>query len=285
MFNLLLQFTEAISEQLEQEKEKTEQSNRTVYLKLNALEEAICKLKEANTLFENRDNLIMPPEWWGLKETVINDISAWKKRKTKMTVEDAQKASKEFDEKLHKWFDSFQQKLEKSNQKYKTLLLQRVEEWYATAELDQEYEVVINTKLLPTFTFPSVSEQLMQLKEDEYIHPKEDFIDKFFSKKQPQELKEAIHEINYYYQKWREFAIQGIEPLLEKSLFGQYQILQEYFDALTEGYQKYIEELLMQKIKEKEWMTQQLSAEEKRLQADYDWFICFCDQLQTIERK
>ena len=87
-----------------------------------------------------------------------------------------------------------------------------------------------------------------------------------------------------YLEQWR-IAVQNIiNPIIKKYVDQCVQNLAEYYNLLAENYHQHLNWLIEKKTKDKENVTTQLSADERKLQEDNDWLSRFKEQLEMIER-
>ncbi|MDO4804903.1 MAG: hypothetical protein Q4A32_08800 [Lachnospiraceae bacterium] len=139
----------------------------------------------------------------------------------------------------------------------------------------------------PDFTFdsiPSIKDELLKIKEEAYVTPKEDFFGWFFKQPEPNEAR-PILETTYYYEKWREYALSATEPHLYKIFTTCVEKLNIYFDTLGNAYKEHLLTLLAGKEAVKADLSSQLSEEEQLLQNDDNWLVRFTDAVNAIARE
>lgn len=125
-------------------------------------------------------------------------------------------------------------------------------------------------------------EKLLGLKR--YVtQQKEALFDRLFKSSNDNEVQTAV-EMTYYYEEWRECAVQTVEPIADRVINESICVLKQYFSELAEQYQIHLKQLLNEQIAIKEEVSAQLSEDELKLQIDNDWFAAFQDQLRNIER-
>lgn len=128
---------------------------------------------------------------------------------------------------------------------------------------------------------PSIGEELLKLKEEHYVVPKEDIFGMLF--KSSEEGVQTVLEVTYYYQKWHEYATNITESMAD-SLIQEYEkMLKEYSLKIAEKYQEHLKLLIDEQTNIKEKVSAQLSDDELKLQNDNDWLVAFQDQLRIIE--
>lgn len=283
--NLLKKNIDTVKMELEKEKRQTEIANEEIYEQISALDNSILKLKEAHENFANRDNLLNPPEWTNAMDSIAPKIDHWKEKKTVIKNRaEAIGAAEELNEILQNSYQEFI----KSIEQIRILEIKKISElylgWYQSAELDTEYiskETEFN--LLGTEKIPDIQKQLLELKEEEYVTPKDDLFELLF-KSSEEERKEPVLEISYYYEKWREFAKNTILPIAKNIIEKNAVWLNDISDQLAADYQKHIDKLILKQTAKKEEIAVQLSDDEQKIQNDIDWIMEVCDQLKLIER-
>ena len=91
----------------------------------------------------------------------------------------------------------------------------------------------------------------MQLKEEIFVVPKDDLLGRFF-KQTDNDAKEAVREVTFFYQQWREHVLSLVDPIANKAIHEQYLMLNDYYNVLAEKYQNHLAEIIEQKNREKE---------------------------------
>lgn len=156
--------------------------------------------------------------------------------------------------------------------------------WYDLAFADRGF---VPQKIpVPDFTFdtiPSIKDALLEIKEEAYVTPKDDFLGWLF-KQTPANDPEPVLETTYYNAKWREYALSTVEPYLYNIFTVCVENLNDYFDMLGNAYKEYLLLLLAAKEADKANLSSQLSEEEQLLQSDNDWLVKFSDMVKVIER-
>lgn len=276
---------EGIGAVLDEENKKSEVTGKEIHARLDELEDNIKRLKEAKDLFEQRDNLEMPEAFRSAEKEYLALIANWRNKKTKMTKEDeARTVSKEFDEELGRFYKEFCDSVVSLLVQEEVKVRRTFDGWYKTTEMDSQY--------LPDTTFlkdinlsklPMIADELMKLKEEQYVTPKEDIFGYFF-KTTASEQKEPVLETTYYYQAWREEAQKTAEPLADKAAGGAFSLLQAYAKRMADEYTAHLEKLIAEQSTDKDEVASWLSEDEKLLQNDNDWLVEVTDQLKMIER-
>ena len=278
--------TDALKVILDEEKRRSEITNQDIHARINGLDDILTRLKTADDYFLNLDNLGMPKEFTDAKSNLLESIKRWKIKKTKITkVDEALKLSVEFQSELNQWFEDFQEMINRVYAIVCSAIMTRCQKWYKNAAYQEDFQPDdIVPDLIPACSLPGIVEDLMELKEEQYVMPKEDFFGKFFKGAQDNTIQEPVLEITYYYEKWREYAVELVEPMAEDLIQKMHISLQKYYEDLSDIYDQQIKTLIAEVTAERDQVSSQLSKEERLLQDDIDWHTSFCDQLHEIER-
>lgn len=285
VIKILQQTEKKIELQLMQENEQSTITNRAIHERIDKLENIIKRLKTSEFRFANRDNFEMSMEMWNAKLQLIADIQNWKNKKTKITKEnDAVNASNEFNNTLKHLYQNFIYRISGAANDAQNAIEAEYEEWYLQAEFDTDYYPgLLKIEHPESKPLPEFSNELLQLKEERYVTPKEDILGLFFKSSADKSV-ELVKETTFYYQKWRDYAAGVIEPIANELINAYEIILKSYSSALAEKYQEHLNELIQSQTEMKEEVAAQLSDDELKLQIDNDWFAEFQDQLRNIER-
>lgn len=270
---------------LEEENRQSEMTNLDIHEKISELDGILTRLKIANDHFSNRENLDLPTDLIRAKSNLVNNINHWKIKKTKITdVAEARSLAYEFESEVFRIFDDFRQEVNQIYALQCATLLTLCDEWYKSAQFKEDYIVKeIIASELTSHSVHRISDELMNIKEEQYVVPKDDFFGKFF-KTSEESIQEPVLETTYYYEKWRSHAASVAGPVADDMINEAYYNLQKYFSELSDCYMEKIANLLQEVTEEKEHVSSQLTEDEKILQADNDWHTTFCDKLRDIER-
>ncbi len=270
---------------LKEENRNSEIANRDIHEKIKELDGILTRLKIANDHFYNRENLDLPLDLIRAKSYLIDNINHWKIKKTKITdVEEARSLAYEFESEVFRYFDDFKQAVNQFYFIQCATLLTLCDEWYKSAQYKEDYTVKkIVAPELSSYSVHRISDELMAIKDEQYVVPKDDFFGKLF-KTSEELIQEPILETTFYYEKWRSHAAGVAGPVADDMINEAYDNLQKYFSELSNCYMEKISVLLHEVAEEKEQVSSQLSEDEKLLQADNDWHTTFCDKLRDIER-
>ena len=277
---------QSIRKDLDEEIKASEVQNRELHEKIDALDGNLDRLKGSLNRFVNPERTDFSGEYLIVKAELNNKIIDWKNRKTKITsTEEAVIAAQEFDNAVKDFYQEFQRnmwvKLSQSSEKVRDNL----HEWYCYAGIDTGYMVEgINSPDIIFGEIPSIYDELLKLKEEEYVVPKEDFLGRFF-KQNTESNPQPVLETTYYYEKWREYALSAVSPFANEVLTDCLDKINIYANELINKYKEHLAELIVQTEAEKNELSSQLSEDEQLLQNDNDWLVQFTDSVMKIARE
>jgi hypothetical protein len=279
--------TNEISEQLAQEDQKRQEENKEKYELIHECERNITALKEAEELFTNQESSDLDSSWVEAEDKLIGQISKWQARRTKATGEvEGNFWAEEFDKLLSKSFNEFTQSLWSSFFELREKIKNDYYLWYQRAGVDTLY----NTSDITCGDFaigiiPPIKEELLKMKEENYVTPKEDNILGFIFNTQQKPQPETVLEISYFLQKWREYAEDIAGKRADQLINQAKEILTKYKNDLTERYIEHITFLISQETEKKDQVIATLSEEERLLQNDMNWLHEIEDKLTRVERE
>lgn len=280
--------TNALKDILDEENRQSEIQNRDIYENIKELDNTLTRLKTANDLFVGKPNLDIPAELVAARSGMIESINEWKKRKTKITrIDEAAALALEFESEVFRLFENFRRDVEQIYSRSGVTILGRCDAWYSDAQYKTDF-VVDDAALTPLsdYSVPSIASELMKIKEEQYVTPKDDFLGfgKLFKTTLDTDSQEPVLETTFYCENWRSYVVDIVDPIGEQMIQEAYADLREYYDQVAVQYIKRIESLIREVSEQKEQVSSQLSADERILQTDNDWHTAFCDKLHTIER-
>ena len=282
---LLRNITNDLSEHLQAESEKCAIENREVHAHITQYEDTIRRLKQARRNFINRDNIEVPIEWINIENELMNTISNWRKRKTKIVDEqDAELIANEFESDVKGYYSQFGEKMVNAANAVKQNIDATFQNWYGNAEFDSSYQPKAEGYIIPEFSKEIiVADELKKLYEEEYVQPKEDILGMFF-KTSSEPPKEPVLQKAYYYQSWRNYVIEVVEPKEKEAINGLFESIKTYEQKISELYINHLSELIEEQTQLKNREAAKLSDEERMLQNDIDWLVKVQDQLKVIAR-
>lgn len=275
-----------IKEEIDEEKSVREQANKVIYEQLDEIEALIVRMKNVVDNINNRDNLSMDEEWITARECVFKNIDKWKEKKTKITKEsDANEMSHELCELTKKLFADFVETLKNYYVINCSNITQMYIDWYNTIEYDVDFLPSVNSDAgVQESIITDFWQELLEIKEEEYVVPKEDFFGKLFGSGNQNENKEPVLETSYYYVKWRAFVKELVEPQMNDFIEKLWDRLLDFYNRTAEIYLKHLKESIEEQEACKEKISAQLSDEDKIIEEDLDWCSKVIEQLRIIER-
>lgn len=270
---------------LEKENEDSLISNKEIHTQIDFLEGIIKKSKEVLGLLSNRNNIDVSTEMQMAKTLLLDSIQNWKNKKTKITKEyEANNLAQDLDNQLQKSYQEFCEKIEAISTEMQGAIELEYSNWYEMARCEEDFVPNITSVKNNSYKYlPKISNQLLEMKEEKYVMPKEDLFDIFFKSPSEKEVEQVL-EITYDCQKWRDYAISMVEPIALEVIQESEMTLKAYSTELAEMYMAQLEKVIEERTVEKENVSAQLSDDEQKLQEDNDWLISFQDRLRVIER-
>lgn len=283
--SLFKNITDKLSERLQAESEQCAVVNREVNARIDEYEDIIRRLKEAYQNFINRDNIDIPVEWNSIENELLNDISIWRKRKTKITDDyEAEIVATEFETDVKKYYMKFLENIVSAANATKQDIDTVYEAWYRNAEFDTGFQVSSGRYNVPEFSNEVViAESLKKLFEEEYVQPKEDIFGLLF-KASSDAPKELVLQKTYYYQNWRDYVTEVVSSKGKNVITILFECIQKYEKDISESYIEHLSDLIEEQTQLKNQEAAKLSDEERLLQNDIDWLMKVQDQLKVIER-
>ena len=283
--SLIRGMADELDEYLKKESEKTAIANKEVHERIDVYENTIRRLKDAHHNFVSRDNLEIPVEWNEAETELLELVSNWRKRKTKITdTYEAEMTANEFEADSRRYYNQFLEKIVNVAATTKQDMDSAYDAWYRNAEFDKEYQLERPVFVIPDFENEiNVSEMLQKLCEEEYVKPKEDLFGMFF-KSASDTSREPVLQKVFYYQNWRDYVGSIVESRARSVIRTLFENIQQYERAIAEDYIMHLSELIEEETKKKDQEAAKLSDEERLLQNDIDWLEKVQDQLREIER-
>ena len=268
-----------------EEARESESSNRELHGKIENLENDITSLKRALDKFMNPEKTDFSVGYMETKTELINNINAWRNRRTKITrADEAVLAAQEFEGTILNFYHQFLQNMWDALSESANNVRVILHCWYQTGLVDCEYiPEGIKTPNFEFNTVPGISNKLLELKEENYVVPRDDFLGRLF-RQGAENNPEPVLEVTYYCQQWREFAVSVVKPYADSIIDGCIAEIDAYFYSLSAVYKGHLQELIAGKEAEKNLLSSQLSEDEKLLQDDSDWVGMFADKLKAIAR-
>ena len=273
----------SLREELTAEINETKSENQEQYQQIDQLDTENACLKESLDKFINPDRTDFSTFFQSPVDDVKNKITGWRNNKTKITrPEEAVKVSREFDRYIQILYQDYLRKMHMILSRSAKTVQVQMRNWYEIANADKDF--IAERIPSPDYTFdsiPQIQNELLNLKEEAYVTPKEDILGKFF-KQSTDSQTESVLETTFYYAWWRTYALSKTEPYLYNIYTTCVEKLNSYFDQLASVYKEHLLTLVGEKEAAKYSLSTQLSKEELLLQNDSDWLIKFSDMVKAI---
>ena len=273
----------SLREELTAEINETKSENQEQYQQIDQLDTENACLKESLDKFINPDRTDFSTFFQSPVDDVKNKITGWRNNKTKITrPEEAVKVSREFDRYIQILYQDYLRKMHMILSRSAKTVQVQMRNWYEIANADKDF--IAERIPSPDYTFdsiPQIQNELLNLKEEAYVTPKEDILGKFF-KQSTDSQTESVLETTFYYAWWRTYALSKTEPYLYNIYTTCVEKLNSYFDQLASVYKEHLLTLVGEKEAAKYSLSTQLSKEELLLQNDSDWLIKVSDMVKAI---
>ena len=281
-------FREAIApieERLEEENRESELQNAEIHAQIDAYENQLSLLKEADLFFTERDNFNTAHAFAQIQQELFGQIGNWRNRKTKV-VGDAEcvAAAKAYEADVDKWLSAFETAAGNTYQAVAEGIRQKFRDAYEKQGMALDYEPS-ETQLQPMTACEHV-ELYYELLDMEVITHEEQKLDfkALFRMGGTQEERELVRVVTCYYAQWRDRVLHLVTPVVLRWIGENEAQLCDYYNALAEEYHIQLAELITDQDQKKDSVSAQLSDDERRLQEDNDWMAEFKDKLTHIER-
>ena len=279
-----------VTDKLKADLDKVTDSSRVrssaVHEQLKEIDEKIRLIKETDEKLLHREKLDFPAGFTELKDELIGKLSKWESRKTKITDRhEAHSAAVDYYNALKRYFSEFISKLEQTmgdqirNIRDDTLSL------YRSAKTEDEfYDSVVPNTGDPV---PMIADQifaLLNIKEKKYVVYKGNLFEQIFGTENKNGQNKPVLQTTYYYQSWREYMVNLVDPIVEKIISDRYELLDRYSQNIANAYHEHLKNLLERRNANRAYAVSSLSEEELALQKDNDWLDRFIEKLESIER-
>ena len=286
---ILKEEADSIKNKLDSDNYKSEITNRSASTEIKRLEYVLARAKSILAEIKNRDNLDIPEEWWKQRAALIEFISTWRSKKTKMTRDDeALRVAGDFHLEVLQKFHDFCHYVDKDCE----FRLNKVLESLATSMSNSAFEsnnlIFPKSRLMTnreSVEFPVVRNlavDLMKICNEDYVPAQGGLFGLF--KSSDNTKAGMVLEKSYNYSSWRMFVQRQIMPHTDKIIDANFNKMKAYEALYADTYSKWLLEVIATYQKKKEEASGALSTEEQYVQIDNDWFTTFNDMLEDIER-
>ncbi|MCL1998239.1 MAG: hypothetical protein FWG65_05660 [Turicibacter sp.] len=261
-------------------------ANSEIRRKIEDLDEIIHRLKATAERIHGRNNFEKPDVFTNVH--FLEKIDGWNRKKVKITSdEEAGLRAVEFQKELGKFFAEFVETTTQAFDEVQADIGRYFAEIYATARFDIYYAAKLAVHMdFSEYGLPKIVSELLELNEEKMVEQSDYLgnIKSFFGSQKSEEPKELRRVVEYKYDEWREYAKRLIVPILDKMLAAAVEKLIDFYNRIAEDYFEHLKRLIEQQTQAKEQITTELSDDERRFQADMDWFDVFQEKLREIER-
>ncbi|SNU04645.1 hypothetical protein SAMN06297422_101188 [Lachnospiraceae bacterium] len=278
---------DTLKAEMEVEKEKSDKANGEVMSQIMMIEDHISAIKDSIVELDNISKTTILPEWDFTKNKMLEKISLWKVKKTKITsYDEAINLAKQFEEEIKYQWDKFIEVVKGITAQNKNTIMEKCTEIYDRATKSKSPKYPSN----PSFEtykseFDGLINEFMNIKEEHYEKPKEGILNSFLKEfNSSTDNKESVLVTTYPCYKWREYAAEITTPIIDKIIEERNTELQEYCTNVTLDYSEKLIKLLDERIEDKDRFSERLSADIRVLQKDFDWLNELIEKLETIER-
>ena len=271
---------------LDDETQKSKRKGDKTHEVLDTLNDSIKRIEEADRIVCTQTGFDMPPEYGELTKQLLDKVSNWESRKTKITDTDAaRKAAIDFNSALQGFYAEFCLKIRDVSIEYAYKIHEKYLEYFASAAPDSAFTDQIAFQIeTDTSRLSNLTESLLELKEEKYVDPKNNRIMQLFRANDTNTQQGPVLETTYYYQVWRSHIVNAILPVIKTVTESKYQQLTDYSKALSRVYHEQLQFLLTDQTSNRDSVTANLSEDEKQIQQDNEWVSHFLVRLNSIER-
>ena len=276
---------EQIKVKLDLDANAAEAKNRQIFDRLRDLDNRIQKIKDAQFALSNRDRYSIPDDFVVNRSNLFKTINSWRVRKTKITdrIEAIQYATEFSDyviSQYKKYTSAMEVAFNDALESIKGALYSR----YCESQPEYSFMPTLNYDPVIAESIPDFATELMTLKKEEYVTPKDNSI-LFRWKKNDDSEREPVLETTYFLNEWREYAVQKLSHPTDEYSSELHDCLNQCGIDLTEAYLEELKKALEKNTSLRDSVSDQLSDSEKRIQTDIDWLGTAMDMLKDIESR
>ncbi|MBR6403471.1 MAG: hypothetical protein IKS48_08835 [Eubacterium sp.] len=269
------------------EKDESEKANGEVMSQIMMIEKHISDIKDAVVELDNINKTTVLPEWDFARTKMLETITTWKIKKTKITSNDeAVKLADQFEEEVKYQWSKFIEVISAVTVENKNTITKKCNEIYDKATRSQTSNISCDTNF-ETYksAFDGINVELLKIKEENYEKHRDGFINAFLKEiASANEDKEEVLVTTYPCQRWREYVEQFTNTIIDKIIEERNSEIQEYCKETSMKNMEKLIHLLDEREKDKEDFSKRLSSDIRELQKDSDWLNTFIENLETIER-
>ena len=269
------------------EKEESEKANGEAMSQIMMIEDHISAIKDAIVSLDDINKTVMSPEWDSSKNQMLEIITNWKIKKTKiMSDEEAFKLAGQFEEEVKYEWSKFIEEVTSITVESKNVITRQCTELYDKATRSQSPKYPCNTSFDSyKNSFDGLKYELIKINEQSYEKPKDGFINAFLKEiASSNDNKETVLVTTYPCQKWREYVVEFITPIIDKVIEERNAEIKQHCSDKTMYYMDKLINLLDEREGDKVDFSKRLSSDIQILQKDSDWLNELIEKLEMIER-
>lgn len=282
--DILREASNNIWEKLEKDNEESIVKNREIHEKINSINDALERLRNAEEFFKGYPNSVPSGFMTEMEEELLKKINDWRGKRIKINrFEEAVPAAGELERDTKQLVLTYGNRIRTDTDDKISGLRKDFETEYSNIHYDNFEPETKVLDLLEIGTVEAFAQKLLELKEEKYVEAKEDLIGMFFKARQSEE-REMVLETTYYYKTWRDYAADLVKKVVNTYEEQLKLIYKKYLNSLRNEYIHHIEAAIEQEELKKNEVESQLSEDEKLLQNDNMWLAKFNEQRVAIER-
>ena len=263
-------------------------TNKDLHEQIKKIDNTLNSLHKALNLFEMRDDIYLITLYSSYKfliEDFDNKLYKWRSRRTKThSYVEAKEYSLELSEKIVTWGEEFKQNLKIYEDDLKKKIYERYNDWYITGDCETDYLTKVSLSNTKDVSFENnVSEELMNLKQENWIVPGKGLIAQFFGSDDKE--REAELQITWTMNDWKNYIKEFVYPLMNLMIKSSEEAFVQYAESLVGDYRNKLKAMVDSKTNEKNTLVSRLSNEEIQLEIDHNWLEELNSQINKIEKE
>lgn len=263
-------------------------TNKDLHEQIKKIDNTLNSLHKALNLFEMRDDIYLITLYSSYKfliEDFDNKLYKWRSRRTKThSYVEAKEYSLELSEKIVTWGEEFKQNLKIYEDDLKKKIYERYNDWYITGDCETDYLTKVSLSNTKDVSFENnVSEELMNLKQENWIVPGKGLIAQFFGSDDKE--REAELQITWTMNDWKNYIKEFVYPLMNLMIKSSEEAFVQYAESLVGDYRNKLKAMVDSKTNEKNTLVSRLSNEEIQLEIDNNWLEELNSQINKIEKE
>lgn len=277
-----------IKDRLMVESENVAITNKDLHKQIKSLDNTIKSLQKALNHFKMRDDIYLitlSSTYNFLIDDFENKLYRWRSRRTKThSYQEAKEYSIELSEKIVDWGEEFKQCLNIYEDELRKNIYERYNEWYVLGKCEVDYLSKVFLKETKEESFVNdINEELMELKQENWIVPGKGLIAQLFGSDEKEKEKEL--QTTWTMNDWKNCIKDFAFPLMNLMIKRSEDNFVQYADSLVQDYQNKLKEMIDSKTEERNNLVSRLSNEEIQLENDNNWLVELNFQIDGIEKE